>query len=174
MIWGAVWANFVENESGVSGIITNFFKNYGAAEAGGSFMRSVLKYGKYVAVFWLLGIFPPGILGIFTLLLIKGAGYGFTTALFTKEWGGAGVMKAVVSYLPQAFVLVPAYFFIALSASQFALEKYYDKTARQKKYKDQRNLREYFFPLFISMLFVIGAALIENSVLPFLFRLFQA
>ncbi|MBQ4347691.1 MAG: stage II sporulation protein M [Firmicutes bacterium] len=127
------------------------------------FLPVFLKYSVYVLLFWLCGIYPPGLCGIFALLLWKGAGYGLlSAALFAKE-GIRAFLAAFTLYVPQGFIVNAAYLFAAFFASENILKRYeLPAASRRAARPDER----YILALVFCLLLTAGAAAVECFLLP--------
>ena len=81
-------------------------------------IEGIIKHGKFVAIIWLLGFIPRFSFLSFFIILWQGIGIGFTTAILTRGFGGAGVLYAAALYLPQNMIMIPVYFYAAISVLQ--------------------------------------------------------
>ncbi len=139
-------------------------------KAGEIFRDSVFKYVKLVVVMWLLAFVPSG--GFFTLIVImtRGIGYGFSTALLVRLFGFDGLICAAILYLLQSIIIVPIYFFVAFSSIGFTL--YNLKNAKQAENSSAYSLKMYGAVLLIGCGGAITAALIDSLVVPMLINRF--
>ncbi len=92
------------------------------------FNDSVLKHGKTVIMIWLLAFVPIGGFVIFMLIMIKGIGLGFTTAILYRMFKLNGLVCASLLYLPQCLILIPVYVFMSYSGINFILKHLNNKT----------------------------------------------
>ncbi len=92
------------------------------------FNDSVLKHGKTVIMIWLLAFVPIGGFVIFMLIMIKGIGLGFTTAILFRMFKLNGLVCAGLLYLPQCLILIPVYVMMSYSGINFILKHLNNKT----------------------------------------------
>lgn len=129
----------------------------------------VVKYGKYALLIWLCGFIAPGAVFIYMILIFRGVGYGFTTALLVKQYGKVGISFAALSYLPQNIILIPAYIGIAFVSMQYILKKFQKlpPKARLQREKQKTNL-EYIIIFMGEFMLVAAASAVEVYVIPIL------
>ncbi len=137
------------------------FNNINNADKMDRLRESIFKHTKLVIIIWLLGFIPAGGFIVFILLLVKGAGYGFTTGLLIEQFGFYGAITAAIVYLPQSIIIIPTYFFTSYCSINYILFN-----INNNKEKDSSFLKEYFCILLICCLFAILTSLLEVYVVP--------
>ncbi|HET7629190.1 MAG TPA: stage II sporulation protein M [Bacillales bacterium] len=86
------------------------------------FAQSYSHYMKYAGFMWVLGLSVVGLPVILILLFLKGVVVGFTVGFLVNQMGWHGFMLALVSVLPQNFVLIPAFIVVSTAAVAFSLK----------------------------------------------------
>lgn len=137
-----------------------------------NFSSVLIKYGKYAVFIWLCGFLAPGAVFIYVILLFKGLSYGFTTAFLVKQYGKSGIGFAAISYLPQNFILIPAYLAMAYISLEYIFRKFtrLPQKARLKREKQKTNL-EYFILFLGELVLICAASAVEVYLVPMLLQM---
>lgn len=132
-----------------------------------NFIDSFWKYEKYTALIWICGFLPPGAVVIIVVLLFRGIGLGFTTAVMIQRYGSSGILLAIVSYLPQNIFLIPVLILMSCTSIEYILKKFTYGTAKTKlKREKQKTFLEYCIIFALCTLLVGAACAIEVYLVP--------
>jgi stage II sporulation protein M len=85
-----------------------------------SFWESIMFYGKWLLLIWLLGISVIGLPLVLVLDFLKGVLLGFTVALLAQQLAWKGVFFFLVATAPQNALVIPALMIASVSAARFA------------------------------------------------------
>lgn len=177
ILLGAVFANTMSGETvnSMGAYLGEFIKIVKQEEVKGTGLSSVMvKYGKYLAIIWLCGFLAPGSVIVLLTLLFRGISCGFTTSILVHEYGGKGVLFAVLSYLPQNLFLIPAYTITAFFALQLILRRFQKLPAKARlKRENTRITIEYVIILLCGILFISVASIIEVYGVPVFLKLYN-
>lgn len=153
------------NSSSLNGMetaINSFLSDFGDASSRiDIFTESLMKHGKYIVAIWLLAFTPAGSFVSVALMFIKGAGYGYTTALLIRCYGMAGFFYGLLLYLPQNLIMLPAYFLVTYSTIHFVL-----LILRDKSKMSSQQFLPHLLTLLIGFACVIIASFIEAWLTP--------
>lgn len=143
----------------------------GPEPAGGVLLREALvRHGKQLALFWVLAISLVGALGVMLLTLVRGFVSGFAVAFLATEMGGRGMLLAAVGHLPQSLLEVPAVILAATASVGFVVEVIRSWRARRRLAGFYEALAGYTGSLLSVGVLLLGAALVEGYVNPYLVR----
>lgn len=126
------------------------------ANASLMFKQSFVHYAKYVGLMWILGLSIIGLPIILILLFLKGIVVGFTVGFLVNQMGWYGFLLSFVSVMPQNFILVPGFIFIATAAISFSI-----RMIRQQFVK---KVNEPIFPYFVRYSFAMAGILLIIGV----------
>ncbi len=132
-----------------------------------TFLESLLKYGKYSVLIWLMAFIPYGHLISLLVIIIRGFGYGFTTGLLINSFGSESVKYVILLYLPQMIISFFGYYYVAKGAFCFSSKNNYKAPITEGKARINR-ISRYFLTLLIALMFEIFCALIETKITPIL------
>lgn len=138
--------------AGIADNVSAYLSGGSDTEQSDVFKDAAFKYGKNIAFIWLLGFAPFGTVASLCILLVKGAGLGFSSSILIKEFGVGGIIYIVRLYLFQNLLLLPAYLFITYYSIAFAMKK------RDRK----SDIVEYLLALAVCAAVVVVASLIET------------
>ena len=190
-ILGSVYVNLMPAQyfANISDQILQYFHSVVVMEIKSAdiFLESVLKYGKVLIFIWILAFLPQASPLSLLLILYKGLGCGFTTAALLRIYGIDGLRMALLSFVPQNLLLIPAYVFVAYAGLSFMMASLqhpkYDNAPSKRHVKlsckelltasvrfEHRTLIEYGAVLLAGMACVCLAVLLELYVMPGLFR----
>lgn len=132
-----------------------------------SIFRVFIKYGKYIFGIWLCGFLSSGCAFIFAILALKGMEYGVTTAMIIKGYGFKGVFFAMIGYLPQGLLIVPAILGIAYAAMKMSVLKYNNSGKNSILKRDKEKLiTEYTIILLSALITIFISAAVEVKLIP--------
>ena len=134
------------------------------------FRASVFKHVKLVVIIWFLAFAPAGGFAVFVLLLLRGASYGFTTALLVDSYGATGLVTSAILYMPQCLVLVPAYFFMSYCTVNYILVNLKRKNDKRPQPKTQNGLKSHAASLAVGCGAAVLAGAIDTFVVPMLVK----
>lgn len=173
---GAIFANHMSGQAytELGTYLSGFLEQIKAegVTADGAFWECFFKYGKYIAAIWVCGFLAPGAVFIALILVFRGIGYGFTTALFVKQYGVKGILFASLSCLPQNLILVPLYLAMGYISIQFLLNKFRNLPAKARlKREKEKNIMEYTIYAVGAAAVLAAGCLVEVYVAPLFMRL---
>ncbi|HHX60754.1 MAG TPA: hypothetical protein GX707_08575 [Epulopiscium sp.] len=127
VVIGSLFSNTLDSsiDSGAfetSQLVNGFIVNINLNGLSNSYLlgRSILTYGKQVALIWLFGLFPATIPLIGLLVGVQGFSYGFTTSFFVMEYNLNGVLLCLAAYGIQGTLFVIVMFLLSIEAFRFA------------------------------------------------------
>ena len=117
------------------------------------FRESVVKYGKFVVIMWLLAFIPVGFGFNLITLMLRGTSLGFTVAFLIASFGLRGIYFTVILFLVQNIILIPAYIFVSHQSLKFCFSNM------------KMHFYEYCLCLLIGLAACVLAALVESYLL---------
>lgn len=106
--------------AGYLGVYIGQIGESGSLDPAGTFRGSLLFYGKWLALIWLLGISVIGLPAVLILDFLKGVLIGFTVGLLLHEFAWRGLLFSFVAVAPQNALVVPALMIASVSSARFA------------------------------------------------------
>ncbi len=130
-----------------------------------SFGALFWKYLKYDLLIWLGGWMQMGLFLSGAAFLFRSASVGFTSAMFLMTHGLKGIFLAMISFLPQNLLLIPAYILMMSAALYYMMQWQETGPKRTLKRERRRKQTEYCILFGVSILLLAGAAGVERWVL---------
>ncbi len=118
--------------AGHLGIYIRRIGDPGALDPAGAFRSSLLFYGKWLALIWLLGISVIGLPAVMILDFLKGVLIGFTVGLLLHEFAWKGLLFSLAAVAPQNALVVPAMMIASVSSARFAYFVVRERLFRRK------------------------------------------
>jgi hypothetical protein len=118
-------------------------------------VQSVIKNGGIMLLIWLAAFIPLGDWGALIIMFVKSLGYGFTGAILSKTYGGAGFLYTMTQLIPQAILFLAAAIFLCYININGATD-----FRSSKNEINGKRMVEYFLALLLAEVFVIIAAFI--------------
>ena len=160
VLGGALMANLLPPEA--KGELSLFWQERTMSVP--SFLDVFWKYLKYDILIWLGGWMQMGLFLSGAVFLFRSMAVGFTSAMLIAMHGIKGLLRAI-SFLPQNFLLVPAYI-LMMSAALYYMTHWQEEVGkRMLKREKRRKQMEYCILFGISVLLVFGAAGVERMML---------
>ena len=103
-----------------------------AVQPAAAFRDSLLFYGKWLLLIWLLGISVIGLPVVLLLDFLKGVLIGFAGGLLIQELAWKGVLFFLAAVAPQNALVVPALMIASVSAARFAYFVVRERLFRRK------------------------------------------
>ena len=123
------------------------------------------KYLKYDFLIWLGGWMQMGLFLSGAVFLFRSVSVGFTSVMFLMTHGMKGIFLAMLSFLPQNLLLIPAYIMMMSAALYYMMQWRETGPKRTLKRERRRKQTEYCILFGISILLVAVAAGVERCVL---------
>ncbi len=171
IVTGSVLANGLDDlrYGELEKFFLGFYENFSVTDINQKtvMIDSLIKYGKYIVIIWIMGFSMPGTLVTGFMFFIKGTAYGFTSAFIISKFGMYGILISFFSYFPQNLVFLPAMFLLGYCSIDFA-------TVKLKNIKDrpQKSIKpivsKYVVILILGLACVLLTALIETYITPVL------
>ena len=130
-----------------------------------SFGALFWKYLKYDIIIWAGGWMQMGLFLSGAAFLFRSVSVGFTSAMFLMTHGVKGIFLAMISFLPQNLLLIPAYI-LMMSAALYYMMQWQEKGQKRTLKRERRRKQTEYCILFgVSILLLAGAAGVERWVL---------
>lgn len=157
-IFGSILVNMLEKDKFnlLVQFLTNFIDNYGLKNFSQSFFESFFNNVKYLIIIWFLGYIKAAPFFVTIVIFFKGLSYGFTSSIFVQKYELASIIYTSFLYLPQSFIIIPAYFFVALKSFQYS----------NKLNKNKANFKQYLFVLLFILIVSLIISLVDLFISP--------
>lgn len=160
---GALAANLLPAEE--RNIISVFLQDMAVSTQTCSFSAVFWKYMKYAICIWLGGWLEMGLFFAGAVFLFRSLAVGFTSAMMMTTYGTQGIHMAVLTFLPQNLLLIPAYSLLMAAAMYYLFSWQEEGKKRGLKRERRRKQTEYCILFGLSILLVAVAAGIEKMLL---------
>jgi stage II sporulation protein M len=124
---------------------------------------------RTTALIWLLSISVVGAPVILVIVFARGFALGFTVGLLVREMALAGAAFALVSILPQSFLMIPALVVVSVAGVSFSIYLFRGRINRRGYTGGQ--FAGFTTIAVLAGLVMAGAALVEGYVTPVLVEL---
>lgn len=114
------------------GLYLNAARDPGALNPAETFRDSLIFYGKWLALIWLLGLSVIGLPLVFILDFLKGVLIGFSVGLLVHEFAWNGVLFSFAAVAPQNALVLPALMIASVSSARFAYFVVTERLFRRK------------------------------------------
>lgn len=157
--FGALMANLVGN--GVKSELVNMLSSGKVTEEAVTFLSVFVKYLKYDFLIWIGGWMGMGLFLSGAAFLLRSMSLGFASAMMMMTYGGNGVLKAMVSFLPSNLILIPGYIFIMCAAIFYMFSWKENDGKRALRREKKRKQTEYCILFGVSVLIMAAGAGVE-------------
>lgn len=134
--------------------------------------RALFKNLYDLVKIFLLGLTVIGLPLIVVMIFTRGFVLGFTTVFLIEQKGLAGVGLTLFAVLPQNLLSLPAYILAAVAATNFTLLLIRGRDGMQKMTIGKYFIN-YVMVMFVFMIFMVSAAIIEGYMAPACIKLFN-
>jgi stage II sporulation protein M len=141
----------------------------GSLNGPGLFLHAFLNQARTVLLVWFLGMTVIGLPLIMAVVFIRGFSLGFTIGFLFQDRAGAGILISLLSVVPQNLVYILFLFACSVMAMNFSL--YLVRYRSTSAVPLGTALMTYSLVMFLCLLAVLGGALIEAYLCPWLLGL---
>ncbi|WAA13823.1 stage II sporulation protein M [Fervidibacillus halotolerans] len=175
VVFGAILVNSlsVTQKDDLFYILNEFFnqlKQKETIQPKDVFWHSIGYNSKYIGLMWILGISMIGLPLILILIFLKGVVIGFTVGFFVQQMGLKGVFLAIISILPQNFIIIPVFLSMAVVSVHFSVQMIKKLFIRSTFQPFTPVFIEYGLFFGIAILLLCVAAIIEAYITPIMMR----